>query len=47
MRSAYNEKTKSYKNAQFDIVFDKDAGQGKLFNDCGVPNLIKQVVDVS
>ena len=24
--SAYNDKTKSYKNAQFDIVFDKDAG---------------------
>lgn len=29
--SAYNERTKGYKNAQFDIVFDNKANQGQIF----------------
>ena len=45
--SAYNERTRAYKNASFDIVFDHEASQGKVFADCGVPNLVKQVVEVS
>jgi len=29
--SAFNERTKGYKNAQFDIVFDTKANQGQIF----------------
>lgn len=43
--SAYNDRTKAYKNARFDIVFDHEASQGQIFADCGVQNLVKQVVD--
>ena len=42
---AYNEKLNSYRNAAFDILFDHEASQGQVFSDCGVPNLVKQVVD--
>jgi len=45
--SAFNERTKGYKNAQFDIVFDTKANQGQIFQECGIPGLLKQVVDVS
>ena len=38
---------RSYKNAAFDILFEHEASQGQIFAECGVPNLIKQVVDVS
>lgn len=47
MISAYNERVKAYKNASFDILFDKDASQTAVFNECGIPNLVRQVVDVS
>ena len=47
MRSAFVERTNTYKNAAFDILFDHEASQGQIFADCGVPNLIKQVVEVS
>jgi hypothetical protein len=43
--SAYNDRTKCYKNHKFDIVFDTEASQGQIFAECGVPNLIKQVVN--
>ena len=42
---AYNEKINQYRNASFDILFDHEASQGQVFSDCGVPNLVKQVVD--
>ena len=45
--SAFNARTNAYKNAAFDILFDHEASQGQIFADCGVPNLIKQVVEVS
>ena len=45
--SAYNDRTRCYKNHKFDIVLDQESSQGKTFADCGVPNLIKQVVQVS
>ena len=45
--SAYNPRTKGYKNAAFDILFDCEASQGQIFADCGVPGMIKQVVEVS
>ena len=45
--SAFNERTNAYKNAAFDILFDHEASQGQIFADCGVPNLVKQVVEVS
>ena len=45
--SAFNERTKAYKNAAFDILFDHEASQGQIFADCGCHNLVKQVVDVS
>ena len=36
---------RSYKNAAFDILFEHEASQGQIFAECGVPNLIKQVVE--
>ena len=45
--SAYNDRTKCYKNHKFDMLFDTEASQGQVFADCGVPNLLKQVVNVS
>ena len=29
--SAYNERTRGYKNSKFDIVFDTDTNQGHIF----------------
>jgi hypothetical protein len=45
--SAYNERVKNYKNASFDIIFDQEASQSQVFHECGVPDLIRHVVDVS
>lgn len=45
--SAYNDRIKAYKNSKFDIVFDTKANQGQIFQECGIPGLLKQVVDVS
>ena len=47
LHSAWNPRTNAYKNAAFDILFDHEASQGQIFAECGVPNLIKQVVSVS
>jgi len=44
--SAYNERTKAYKNAKFDFVFDTDVSQSQVYQETGVNTMIKQVVDV-
>ena len=45
--SAWNERTNSYKNANFDIVLDQNVTQSAVFNQSGMYNLVKHVIDVS
>ena len=45
--SAWNERTNSYKNCEFDIVIDQNATQGRVFEQTGLYDLVKHVVDVS
>jgi len=44
MVNAYNDRSKCYKNHKFDMVYNTESSQGQIFAECGVPNLIKQVV---
>ena len=45
--SAWNERTNSYKNANFDIVIDQAAQQGRVFELAGLHDLVKHVAEVS
>ena len=45
--SAWNDRTNSYKNAEFDIVIDQAAQQGRVFELAGLHDLVKHVAEVS
>ena len=45
--SAWNDRTNSYKNADFDIVIDQAAQQGRVFELAGLHDLVKHVAEVS
>ena len=45
--SAWNDRTNSYKNANFDIVLDQSVTQAKVFDQAGIYGLVKHVIDVS
>ena len=45
--SVWNDRTNSYKNAEFDIVIDQAAQQGRVFELAGLHDLVKHVAEVS
>ena len=45
--SAWNDRTNSYKHAEFDIVIDQAAQQGRVFELAGLHDLVKHVAEVS
>lgn len=43
--SAWNERTNSYKTAEFDIVMDPTITQGKVFDMTGISEIVKHVTE--
>lgn len=45
-KSAFNDRTNSYKNAQFDYVLEQTANQRRVYDKAGINDMVKNVVEV-